>query len=82
VTIAGLNAGRQAIRRAAKLYGLRVADITGPSRRAVVVRARDLAAWLARDVGGLSYPELGHVFGGRHHTTMMVAVKRGRQMER
>lgn len=77
MTPRGLHAARSAIRQAAKLYGVRPSEIRGTSRRAVVVSARHLAAWLAREIGGLSYPELGHVFG-RHHTTMIHAVERGR----
>lgn len=51
--------------------GLRASDIRGPCRLHRVVRVR---AWIAaelRSTFGLSYPAIGRVLGGRHHTTIM-----------
>lgn len=51
--------------------GVRASDVRGPSRRPAVVRLR---AWIAaelRSTWGLSYPKIGRILGGRHHTTIM-----------
>lgn len=45
-------------------------------RSAKVSRARHLAMYLCRSVGQISYAEIGRVFGGRHHTTVMHAIQR------
>jgi len=42
------------------------------------VRPRQVAMYLAREITGQSYPNIGARFGGRDHTTVMNAVKRMR----
>lgn len=51
--------------------GVRASDVRGESRCRRVVRVR---AWIAAELRaewGLSYPAIGRVLGGRHHTTIM-----------
>lgn len=70
-----LGSARQIIEKAAKAHGLDPSDIVGASRMRSVVFARSEAAWEARRAG-FSYPELGIIFGGRDHTTMMNLVRK------
>lgn len=58
-------------------FNVRPADLTGPSRHRHFVRPRQLAMWLIKEVGGprYSYPQIGQMFGGRDHTTVMHAVR-------
>lgn len=56
--------------------GLTAGDLIGPDRRAHIVRARQIAAWLARHQLGRSYAAIGRVMGGRDHRTIMWAVAR------
>ena len=44
-------------------------------RHRSVVRARHIAMYAARMLGG-SYPEIGRIFGGRDHGTVIYACKR------
>lgn len=76
MSIKALAAARYAIVRTANYYGVTVPQIIGVGRRRAVVEARAVAAWCARQ-HGLSFPELGRLFGHRHHTTMLHHVRRG-----
>lgn len=57
---------------------LRVApeEILGSERKAEFVLARQMAMYLCRKHLGLSYPELGRIFGGKDHSTVMHAIKK------
>ncbi len=57
-------------------FGLTRADLLGPSRLAHIVRPRQIAMYLAREVVGQSLPEIGRRFGGRDHTTVLHAVRK------
>lgn len=61
---------------AANLFGVSIGDILGPRRHRHVVRARQVAMFVCRDLTDLSYPQLGTAFGGRHHTTVLDAVRK------
>ncbi|MGY3609905.1 MULTISPECIES: helix-turn-helix domain-containing protein [unclassified Bradyrhizobium] len=45
-------------------------------RFADIVRARQIAMYLARSMTGQSLPEIGRRFGGRDHTTVLHAVRK------
>lgn len=36
-----------------------------------IVFARAVAYWMLRNVGKMSYPQIGRMMGGKHHTTIM-----------
>ncbi len=55
---------------------LRLADLKAQRRTAVIVRARQIAMYLAKDLTGLSLPEVGRKFGGRDHTTVLHAFRK------
>lgn len=52
---------------------MNVADLKSPRRTATIVRARQIAMYLAKELTCISYPEIGRKFGGRDHTTVMHA---------
>ncbi len=52
-------------------YTIRVEDILSESRKANLVRARQLSMLLARELTTKSLPEIGKHFGGRHHTSVI-----------
>ncbi len=64
------------LQEVASFYGLRVGDITGKRRQRQVAEARQVAMFLTRELLGLSYPQIGEIFGGKNHTTVMAAVKK------
>ena len=55
----------------AKYFSVKLADLRGPSRRRLVVTARDVAMYLARRWTGESLKQIGEFFGGRDHSTVM-----------
>lgn len=62
------------ITESANHFGLTTADLTGRDRHLTVVRARHIAMTIVRDKLGMSYPQIGELFG-RDHTTVLTAVK-------
>ena len=60
----------------AQHYGFKVAELSLKSRKAKLVRARQVAIYLARELTKKSLPELGELFGGRDHATVIYACKK------
>lgn len=58
----------------AQRFGLRVEDLTGPSRKAEIARARHLAMWLIQSETGATLKSIGRIFGGRDHSTVIHAI--------
>ena len=63
-------------RTVAKHYGIDVGAMISSSRARVVTRPRQMAMCLAKELTNRSLPEIGHLFGGRDHTTVMHACNR------
>lgn len=63
-------------KKVAEYFKIRVADLSLKSRKQTVTRPRQIAMCLARDLTSYSFPEIGDVFGGRSHTTVINACKR------
>ena len=55
----------------AKYYRVPQKVLKSSSRRQSTVTARAMAVYLARELAGLSYEQIGHALGGRDHTTIM-----------
>lgn len=65
----------------AAAHGVTPAEVTRRTRTAAVVRARQVAMYLARTLAPHpSFPEIGRRFGGYDHTTVMHAVDRIRRL--
>lgn len=63
------------ISRVCTYYAVSRDDIMGTSRRADICLPRQIIQYLAYKNTGLSYPEIGKVFG-RDHTTVMNSIKK------
>lgn len=63
----------QVVEAAARHFGIRASDLTGSNRSQRINQARQVAIFLARDITGVSFPQIGAVFGKRSHTTMLHA---------
>ena len=59
----------------AEYFKLKVADLFSKKRTRVIVRPRQIAMWLAKNLTSQSYPSIGDAFGGRDHTTVLHAVR-------
>ncbi len=66
---------QEAVREA---FGLRLDDLTSPSRAARVSWPRQLAMYLARELTDATLPAIGREFGGRDHATVLYAVRKTR----
>ena len=62
--------------RVASHFGFKVAELRGRRRFRRVSRARAIALYLARELTGASYPEIGQRFGGMDHTSVIYAHRR------
>ncbi len=60
----------------AEYFGITLADILGKRRDQRVVRPRQVAMYLCKEMIGASYPEIGLQFGGKDHTTVMHAYRK------
>ncbi len=56
-------------------YGLTIGDLTGPTRKREITVPRQIAIYLTREMTGMSLPQIGTVFGGRDHTTVLHSCK-------
>ncbi len=65
---------QEIIRFVAHHYGVRVADLKGRSNRRSISLPRQVAMYLVRSILGISYPEIGKLFG-KHHSTAIYAVE-------
>lgn len=59
----------------AREFGVRIAELRGPSRRQAIARARAMAMHLARQLTSESMSTIGSHFGGRDHTTVLHACR-------
>ena len=62
-------------------YKIGVRDLTGKRRNKDIVTARQVAMYLCRELIGSSYPQLGRVFGGKDHSTVMHSVNKIKQLQ-
>jgi chromosomal replication initiator protein len=56
--------------------GYSSSDLSGPARNRPLVRARQLAMYLIRELTDYSYPAIARHFGDRDHTTVIHAVEK------
>jgi chromosomal replication initiator protein len=57
-------------------FGISRAELVGSSRAAAPLRARQVAIYLTRESTSLSLPQIGRLYGGRDHSTVLNALRR------
>jgi chromosomal replication initiator protein len=62
--------------RVAEGFGISRAELIGSSRAATPLRARQVAMYLTRELTDLSLPQIGRLYGGRDHTTVLNSLRR------
>jgi chromosomal replication initiator protein len=60
----------------ADFFNIKVADMYSKRRPANIARPRQIAMYLAKELTQKSLPEIGDLFGGRDHTTVLHAVRK------
>lgn len=63
-------------RTVAEYYKLKMSDMMSKRRSRSVARPRQVAMYLAKELTTRSLPEIGDVFGGRDHTTVLHACRK------
>ena len=68
---------RRVIAKVCAAFGLSIGEIVGPSREVPTVRARFAAIYAVKRVHPrLSLSQMGRLFGGRHHTSILSALQK------
>ncbi len=60
----------------ADFYNIKIADMYSKKRPVNIARPRQIAMYLAKELTQKSLPEIGELFGGRDHTTVLHAVRK------
>jgi len=60
----------------AEYFKIRVADLLSEKRTRTITRPRQIAMALSKDLTNHSLPEIGQMFGGRDHTTVLHATRK------
>lgn len=60
----------------AKNFGLRLQDLKSPRRSKTITLARQIAMYLARELGKLHYAAIGEFFNRRNHSTVIHACQK------
>ncbi len=63
-------------RTVAQYFKIRIIDLTSRKRTRSIARPRHIAMALAKELTNHSLPEIGDVFGGRDHTTVLYACRK------
>jgi chromosomal replication initiator protein len=62
---------REILALVARTHSIPQSELKSQTRRQSIVAARAMFAYLARELAGTSYQQIGQVLGGRDHTTIM-----------
>lgn len=60
----------------ARHYSLKIADLKSKGNAQRIAFPRQIAMYLCKKLAGESYPTIGEIFNGKHHTTVMHAVRK------
>jgi len=63
-------------REVANYFNVKLVDLKGPKRHRAISHPRAIAMYLSRQLTTMSYPEIGHRFGGKDHSTVITAVRK------
>jgi chromosomal replication initiation ATPase DnaA len=63
-------------------YGVKLADVLSSRRTASIVRPRQVAYYLCKEMTPHSLPQIGRRFGGRDHTTALSGIRKIERLRR
>jgi len=67
-------------KKVAEYFNIRFNDMVSIRRSRIVARPRQVAMYLSKTFTPKSLPEIGRMFGGRDHTTVMHAIKKVQEL--
>ena len=59
-----------------KYFNIKMSDLKGKKKNNAVVLPRQIAMYIIRKKTSLSFPEIGDLFGGRDHSTVIHSIKK------
>ncbi len=62
--------------RVSVAFGISRAELVGSTRAATPLNARQVAIYLTRELTDLSLPQIGRLYGGRDHSTVLNSIRR------
>jgi chromosomal replication initiator protein len=62
--------------RVSTAFGISRAELVGSTRAATPLNARQVAIYLTRELTDLSLPQIGRLYGGRDHSTVLNSIRR------
>jgi chromosomal replication initiator protein len=62
--------------RVSRAFGISRAELVGSTRAATPLNARQVAIYLTRELTDLSLPQIGRLYGGRDHSTVLNSIRR------
>ena len=62
--------------RVSRAFGISRAELVGSTRAATPLRARQVAIYLTRELTDLSLSQIGRLYGGRDHSTVLNSIRR------
>ena len=62
--------------RVSAAFGISRAELVGSTRAATPLSARQVAIFLTREMTDLSLPQIGRLYGGRDHSTVLNSIRR------
>ncbi|MDT8442213.1 MAG: chromosomal replication initiator protein DnaA [Desulfuromonadales bacterium] len=68
------------IKHVSNHFSVKISDLKSAKRLKAVVRPRQIAMYLSRQLTSASYPEIGERFGGKDHSTIIHAIRRVEQL--
>ncbi len=70
------------IRAVASYYGLKPAQLKAKNNSRRIAQPRQIAMYICKEVTGLSLPQIGKDFGGKHHTTVLHSIRKINEMRK
>ena len=63
-------------RTVAEYFNLKVSEIKSKNNSKSIAQPRQIGMYLCRQLTGASLPEIGRLFGGKHHTTVLHSISK------
>lgn len=76
----GLLTPKEILKTVAHYYGIKVQDLKSKSSAKVYAFPRQVCMWILKKITDLSYPEIGKLFGNKHHSTVIYSVEKIEEM--
>ncbi|MCS7043143.1 MAG: chromosomal replication initiator protein DnaA [Bryobacteraceae bacterium] len=70
------------VRAVAERFGLQPAQLKQKTNAHEISRPRQIAMYLCKELTGASLPEIGRHFGGKHHTTVLHAIRKVEELRK